>query len=61
MANLYADAAEAMLARRTGLPADPLALDTPGVVDGLRGIAFVAASLRSSAAGGGWAAIDTDA
>ncbi len=61
MANLYADAAEAMLARRAGLAADPLALDMPGVVDGLRGIAFVAASLRSSAADGGWVAIDTDA
>lgn len=61
MANLYADAAEAMLARRTGIPADPLALDIPGVEDGLRGVAFIAASLRSAAAEGCWTAIDTQA
>lgn len=61
MATLYADAAEAMLARRTGIPADPLALDTPGVEDGVRGLAFIDAALRSAAADGRWTAIDPGA
>lgn len=54
MANLYADAAEAILARRTGRPADPLALDFPGVEDGARGLAFVEAAIASSREGGAW-------
>lgn len=54
MANLYADAAEAMLARRTGKPADPLALDFPGVEDGARGLAFVEAAIASSRNDGAW-------
>ncbi|MCP4385765.1 MAG: Gfo/Idh/MocA family oxidoreductase, partial [Hyphomicrobiales bacterium] len=37
-ANLYADAAEAIAARRTGENANPLALDFPGVEDGARGV-----------------------
>ena len=53
-ANLYADAAEAIVARITGEPADPLALDFPDVRDGLRGVLFIEAALRSSRAGGGW-------
>jgi len=53
-ANLYADAAEAIVATMTQAPADPLALDFPTVNDGLRGVLFVAAALRSSDAGGGW-------
>lgn len=53
-ANLYADVAEAMLARITGLPADPLALDFPSVRDGLRGVLFVDAVLRSGRRGGTW-------
>jgi predicted dehydrogenase len=55
-ANLYTDAAEAIVARRTGQPADPLALDFPTVVDGARGVAFVEAAAESSAAGGRWTA-----
>jgi predicted dehydrogenase len=53
-ANLYADAAEAIVARRTGRAADPLALDFPSVVDGARGVRFVEAAVASSAAGGRW-------
>ena len=53
-ANLYADVAEAMVARITGVAADPLALDFPDVRDGLRGVLFIEAALRSSRAGGGW-------
>ena len=37
-ANLYADAAEAIVARRTGRAPEPLALDFPTVEDGARGV-----------------------
>ena len=53
-ANLYSDVAEAVAARLTGTPADPLALDFPTVEDGARGMAFVAAAKASSEAGGAW-------
>jgi len=53
-ANIYADAAEAMLARMTGRPADPLALDFPTVHDGLRGVLFVDAAVQSSRELGRW-------
>jgi predicted dehydrogenase len=53
-ANLYADAAEAIVARRTGRTPDPLALDSPTVVDGARGVRFVEAAVESSLAGGRW-------
>jgi predicted dehydrogenase len=53
-ANLYADAAEAIVARRTGTKPDPLALDFPTVEDGARGIKFVEAAVASHADGGRW-------
>ena len=53
-ANLYADAAEAIVARRTGQAPEPLALDFPTVEDGARGVRFVEAALESSRAGGRW-------
>jgi predicted dehydrogenase len=53
-ANLYRDAAEAIAARLTGLPPDPLALDFPTVSDGAAGLAFVEAALASRRAGGAW-------
>jgi predicted dehydrogenase len=53
-ANLYSDAAEAIAARLAGVPADPLALHFPSSADGLAGVRFVAAVLRSSAADGAW-------
>ena len=53
-ANLYADAAEAIAARLSGQPADPLALDFPTVEDGARGMKFIAAAAQSSRAGGVW-------
>ena len=53
-ANLYADAAEAIVARRTGQAPEPLALDFPTVEDGARGVRFVEAALESSAADGRW-------
>ncbi len=53
-ANLYADVAEDIVARRTGTAPDPLALWYPTVEDGVAGVAFIEACLRASAAGG-WA------
>ena len=53
-ANVYSDAAEAIAARRAGADPDPLALHFPNAEDGLRGVAFVEAAIRSSAAGGAW-------
>jgi hypothetical protein len=53
-ANLYADAAEAIVARRTGARPDPLALDCPTVEDGARGVKFVDAAVDSHRNGGRW-------
>lgn len=53
-ANLYADAAEAIAARRAGLAADPLALHFPNATDGWLGLRFVDAMIRSSHADGAW-------
>ena len=55
-ANLYKDAAEAIAARRSGASADPLALQFPNAMDGLRGIEFIDAVMRSSQANGAWTA-----
>jgi predicted dehydrogenase len=53
-ANVYADAAEAIAARRAGVTADPLALHFPNARDGVLGVRFVDAAMASSAAGGAW-------
>lgn len=53
-ANLYSDAAEAIAARRAGVTPDPLALCFPNSRDGLLGVRFVDAVVRSSAANGAW-------
>jgi len=53
-ANLYADAAEAIAARRSGGEADPLAVVFPNAYDGLMGVRFLTRALESSAAGGTW-------
>jgi predicted dehydrogenase len=53
-ANVYADAAEAIAARRAGVAADPLALHFPDARDGVLGVEFVDAAMASSAAGGAW-------
>jgi predicted dehydrogenase len=52
-ANLYRDAAEAIAARITGKPADPLT-DFPTAEDGAAGNAFVDATVASKARGGAW-------
>jgi predicted dehydrogenase len=48
---LYADAAEAIIARRQGVKPDPLALDMPTIDDGVRTMKFVEAAVESSAHG----------
>ena len=53
-ANLYRDAADAIVARRLGQKPDPLALWYPTVLDGARGIALIEAALTSSENGGRW-------
>jgi len=53
-ANLYTDAAEAIAARCSGQLADPLALHFPNSFDGLLGIRFVDAVMRSSQNNGAW-------
>ena len=57
-ANLYRDAAEAIAARITGAAPDPQALDFPTAEDGVRGVAFVEAAVRSGREGGAWVACD---
>ena len=53
-ANLYSDAAQAIAARRAGESAEPLALHFPNATDGLLGLQFVDAVIRSSAHNGVW-------
>jgi hypothetical protein len=53
-ANLYSDAAEAIAARRAGVAAEPLALHFPNATDGLSGLQFVDAVIRSNAHDGAW-------
>ncbi len=57
-ANLYADAAEAIAARRMGQTPDPMCLHFPNSYDGLIGLKFVEAVIRSSAANVGWVRCD---
>lgn len=56
-ANLYTEAASAIYAARAGAPAPENCL-YPTVLDGLAGVAFVAAVVSSSKAGGVWKALD---
>ena len=49
---LYADAAEAIVARKLGEKPDRLALDFPTVEDGARTMQFIAAALESARSGG---------
>lgn len=55
-ANIYAEAARAILARRDGAVPDPAAT-FPGIREGLEGVAFVDACLRSSKRNGAWVAL----
>ncbi len=59
-ANVYSDAAEAIAARRSGVPADPLAMHFPNALDGVLGTKFVEAAIESSSAGGAWTSATMD-
>ena len=52
-ANIYAEAARAIIARRDGTPADPHTT-FPGLKEGLEGVAFVDACVRSSRKNAAW-------
>ena len=52
-ANIYAEFARAILARRDGSTLDP-AVTFPGLKEGLEGVAFVDACVRSSKRNGAW-------
>jgi len=56
-ANVYADAAEAIAARRSGATPDQLALHFPDAHDGVSGVAFVDAVITSSDNGGAWTTV----
>ena len=53
-ANIYADLAEAITARKQGRAPDPLACHYPTAVDGLRSIAAIRAAVKSSHDGSAW-------
>ena len=56
-ANIYAEAARAIIARRDGLALDP-AVTFPGLKEGLEGVAFVDACVRSSKRNGAWTSLN---
>ena len=53
-ANIYADLAEAINAKKQGRKANPLACHFPTAVDGLRSIAAIKAAVDSAKQGGKW-------
>lgn len=53
-ANIYADLADVIEARRKGVAPSPHALHFPTAIDGLRSIAAIKASVESAQAGGAW-------
>jgi hypothetical protein len=55
-ASIYAEAARAILARRDGRPV-PEDVIFPTVEDGVAGVAFVEACVRSSARNGAWVSL----
>jgi predicted dehydrogenase len=55
-ANIYAEAARAIRARRSGAPVPP-DVHFPTVEDGVKGVAFIEACVHSSAAGGRWVGV----
>jgi predicted dehydrogenase len=54
-ANIYLDVAEHIAARLTLTTPDPLSADLPTAADGLRGLAFMEAALKSHDQHGAWA------
>jgi predicted dehydrogenase len=59
-ANLYSEVADALLAKAEGRPFAKAELGFPDASDGLKGVAFVEAAMRSYAAGGVWTALETN-
>ena len=57
-ANLYTEVADALLARAEGQKFTKAELGFPDATDGLHGVAFVEAAMRSYASGGAWTAIE---
>jgi predicted dehydrogenase len=55
-ANIYAEAARAIIARRDGSAIDP-AVTFPGLKEGLEGVAFVDACVRSSKRNAAWVSL----
>lgn len=55
-ANIYAEAARAILARREGVAVDA-AVTFPGLKEGVEGVAFVDACVRSSKRNGAWVSL----
>ncbi|WP_088342555.1 MULTISPECIES: Gfo/Idh/MocA family oxidoreductase [Rhodomicrobium] len=53
-AQLYADIAELIAARLENREPDPLARQVPMAADGIRGVRFIEAAVKSSAANGAW-------
>ena len=59
-ANLYTEVADALLAKAEGRPVAKAELGFPDASDGLKGVAFVEAAMRSYAAGGIWTALESN-
>jgi predicted dehydrogenase len=57
-ANLYTEVADALLAKAEGRTYAKSELGFPDASDGLRGVAFVEAAMRSYASGGAWTSIE---
>jgi len=58
-ANIYSDAAEVMAARIAGVEPDPLASWFPTAADGLEGMRFTMACLKSAENGGAWTGMES--
>jgi len=56
-ATLYAEIAQAIRAARKGGPKADKAAHFPTLIDGLKGVAFIEAAVRSSARGGRWVSL----
>ncbi len=56
-AQIYCEAADIVSAHKQGSPAPPTAQITPGVVDGVRGVAFIEAAIASSQNNCAWTPI----
>ena len=52
-ANIYSEVAQAIIAARTGEPT-PAGVEFPTIVDGVKGLAFIEAAVKSSQANGAW-------